>query len=151
VSKILVTTSVLILALLGLSILASTLTTRVVEIRQAQGVIKAARAAQDASKAAQIASAGLSMVPVMNSLLLALMVIVLIAIAGMIAYALVKHSAPVPQSFPQPSRKQLPPRLPDQNQLMTMLLIQQLRNQQLPKSETPILLDEHQDTEYLGW
>ena len=62
-----------------------------VEIIRAQGVIEAARAAQDAARAAQIASQGLSDVGRGQTFILVLLTLVLVVLVGLVAYIVIQR------------------------------------------------------------
>jgi uncharacterized membrane protein len=62
-----------------------------VEIAQAQGVIEAARAAQDAARAAQIASQGLGDVGRGQTLILILLTLMVVLLIGIAAYIVIQR------------------------------------------------------------
>jgi len=84
---------VIIAAVFGLGLLLANIGDNASDIAQAQAAIEAARAAQDAAQAAQIASGGLAAVSMMQSALLALAVLALVAVIGLVVYTVIRSQA----------------------------------------------------------
>jgi hypothetical protein len=129
------------LAYTGMSYTAR-LSDNAVQIEQAQAVIQAARAAQDASQAAKIASAGLGATAFVNSLILLLLAITLLVLAaGGLYYLIVirrQQIQPRPQQWAPgpnarwgkvgaPRQTSLP--APTPQDLVNLMLYQQLIKQ----------------------
>jgi hypothetical protein len=76
-------------------------TANAVAIAQAQSAIQAARAAQNAAQAAQVAAQGMSDVGRVQSLILLLLTLLLIAMAGMAIYIISRRLASWQRNFQQ--------------------------------------------------
>lgn len=72
-----------------------------VDIAQAQSVIEAARAAQDAAYAAQIAAQGISDVGRDQTLILVLLTLLLVVILGLAVYLVVRRLVRIQRTFRQ--------------------------------------------------
>ena len=119
-----------------------------VEITRAQGVIEAARAAQDAARAAKIASQGLSDVGRGQTFILVLLTLVLVVLVGLVVYIMIqrqiwRHTQVLPKSSgrwvsgPNAHWKQVENPDPYQQLLLQqqMLLTQLLQQNQMEAGE----------------
>ncbi len=142
-NKVLIVGGILVALLAGCGLLTGQLGGNAADIAQSMSVIESAQAAQEAARAAQIASAGLSTVASMQGLILVLQMVLIFGLITAGVYLLIKRGQAnlVSLAAPKPAAK-APAQLASGDPLDALLKVYMLRELGRAQGQAPAQLQQ---------